>query len=389
MTHQVLNAFAPGRTEIAGNHVDHQHGVILAATVSDGISATIRPTDNTIVKIVSEGYPDVILDVSAIAERPEPAEGEQGTSKALARGVLSEFAKRGFALHGFEARAKSTLPAGGGLSSSAAYELLIGVIANELFAKGALSEIELAQIGKTAEVEFFGKPCGLMDQTVIALGGLVLVDFADPQHPLARRLDCDFTQTGLDVCLVDVHCDHSNFGDEFAAIPADMKKAAKYLGANVLGDLEYTSFLSALPELRKELGDDVALRAMHYYREVASVRKRAAGLESSDVAAFLEATALSAASSAQYLQNVSKPGAYQPAMVALALADTFLDRYAQESKTRRGVARIHGGGFGGTIQVYLPTEFSEQFAHDMDEQLGTGSVKPLVINGRGAYVQWA
>ncbi|MBR0403851.1 MAG: galactokinase [Eggerthellaceae bacterium] len=371
-----IEAFAPGRAELAGNHTDHQGGRVIAAAVDCGIRLTLQPSDFGEARVESEGFAPFAVDLSST----EPVEGEQNTSAALVRGIVAGLRGAGVSVGGFDAKVESAIPAGGGLSSSAAFELVIAQALNVAFGDGALAPEQLARIGQAAERDWFGKPCGLMDQMAVALGGVSLLDFSGGGC-MAQQIDFDFEAAGLALALVDTHCDHSAYADEYTQVAKDMDALAGYLGAAVLSKVPESVFMARLADVRANLGDLPALRGLHYYREMALVDERAHALQEGDVGTFLEATRRSGASSAMYLQNVSTADRrVQPAMVVLALADRLL--------AGRGAVRIHGGGFGGTVQAFVPIECFDAFAQAMDAQLGAGSCRRYRVANRGASASW-
>lgn len=373
---KTVRAFAPGRTEIAGNHVDHQGGRVIAATVGQGVTAVMEAAGGHHAHLISEGFGPVDLDVRDV----EPRAGEAGSSAALVRGMVAQCKAAGVPVGGFSARVRSTVPSGGGLSSSAAYELAIGAGLARLFADTALPPLQLARMGQAAERDFFGKPCGLMDQAAIAFGGIEEMDFAESAARV-EPVDFSFSEAGLSVCLIDCGADHAHLTPLYAQIPLDMQAAAGFFGADRLRDVPEDRFFVGFDRLRAALGDRVALRAFHYYREMRLVDERLAALRAGDVAAFLRATRASARSSAEYLQNVSVPGEpAQPAQVALALADAWLGE--------QGAARIHGGGFGGTVQAYVPADRVRGFASYMDAHLFSGATCVLDLTTEGACARW-
>lgn len=371
-----VRAFAPGRTELAGNHVDHQNGRVLSAAVSLGIRAEAAENETDVVRVDSDGFAPMAVHISDTA----PRENEYSTATSLVRGMVACFREAGISVRGFDVQASSTLPAGGGLSSSAAFELLMGQVMNRLFADGRLDAMTLAQWGKRVECDWFGKPCGLQDQTIVSHGGIALMNFADPAHPALTPVDFDFRRAGYAVILVDTHCDHSVHADEFAQIPADMQRVARLFGKDVLGQVDPADFYGKLPQVRAAAGDAATLRALHFFHEDDLVARRVRALQAGDMPAFLKWTNASGVSSAQYLQNVSAGGSDQPAAVALALADIVLDG--------RGAFRIHGGGFGGTIQAYVPLDLVPEFCERMDGWLGAGSCLDLPIGAPGASASW-
>ena len=261
---------APGRTEISGNHTDHQHGCVLAAAVDLETTAEVTLRSDSIIRVASEGYAPVEIDLNDLSVHAE----EKNTTAALVRGVAAAFAQRGCKLHGFDAAVRSTVLPGSGLSSSAAFEVLIGTICNELFFDKKCSAIEIAQIGQYAENVYFGKPCGLMDQMASSVGGLVFIDFADPAHPVVRQAAFDFAHCGYTLCILDSGADHADLTDEYAAIPAEMRAVASQLGVEVLRDADEAAFYTKLGTIRKQTGDRAALRAMHFFDENRRVQQQ-------------------------------------------------------------------------------------------------------------------
>ena len=376
-----VRAYAPGRTELAGNHTDHQGGRVIAAALDCGIEVTVRPNNSSRACVESAGFPVFEIDITDVA----PCESERFTTAALVRGVVAGLRAQGVDVSGFDAKVTSTVPAGGGLSSSAAFELalaqaLMGAAGNHLADTSAvdspLSPVELAKIGQAAERVFFGKACGLMDQLAVALGGVAAIDFHD-EEPHIEHIDFDFAAHGYALCLINTHCDHSRYTEEYSQVPKDMNAVAEYLGACVLSQIPESAFLERFKEVRSKLGDVPALRALHYYYENRLVDARAAALQAGEIDEFLRLTRLSGASSAQYLQNVSTyDRAEQPAMVALALADMLLEG--------EGACRIHGGGFGGTVQAFVPLDRVDTFARALDAHLGEGSCQIYSVDPLGA-----
>ena len=364
---EIVKAFAPGRTELAGNHTDHQGGRVIAAAVDCGVEVELLPNETYTARLSSDGFAPVELDTRDLA----PRESERGTTAALVRGVIAALDARGVDVPGFSARTTSTVPPGSGLSSSGAFELALAQAIVEASGAAPLGAVELAKVGQSAERDYFGKPCGLMDQLAVALGAIAAIDFAE-EEPKVERIRFDFAAHGLALCLIDTHCDHSLYTDEYAQVALDMFAVAEQLGAEKLSQVPEGAFLERIGEVRSALGDLPAMRALHYYRENRLVDERAEALRAGDVEWFLECTRRSAASSASYLQNVSTSDRRsQPAMFALALADTLLEG--------EGAARIHGGGFGGTIQAFVPHDRLAAFTSAIDAELGTGSCRTYNI----------
>ena len=374
-----VRAFAPGRTEVAGNHLDHQGGRVISAAVTQGTQVLARPNAQGVVRMRSKGYMSYEIRVDG-PDDLRPRVEEAGTSAGLVRGMMAGLAEAGVPVQGFDAQVSATLPPGGGLSSSASFEMAVGRAIEALAGAEPLPPLQLAAIGARAEQEFFGKPCGLQDQSASACGGIQLLDFAEPSAPTAEPIAFDFAAHGHAVVLVDTRCDHSQFTAEFAQVVNDMAAAAGYFGAERLGQVDAAAYRTRIRDVARKLGDAVALRGFHYFNELHLVDVRVAALRAGDMEAFLAATRRSAVSSAQYLQNVAVPGsAQQPAMVALALADSLLDG--------RGACRIHGGGFGGTIQAYVPLDALDAFVSGIEATLGRGVCNVVQIEPRGAYAE--
>lgn len=367
---------APGRTEMGGNHTDHQRGHVLAGSVNLDMVACAAPNGSTTIRIISDGYPALELDTAAL--EPDPA--EVGTSAALVRGVCRAVTDRGYAVGGFDACITSQVPGGSGLSSSAAYEVLVGVIVNHLFCNDELSPVELAQIGQYAENTFFGKPSGLMDQMASSLGGVVHIDFADPANPLVEPIAFDMAASGHVLCIVDSGADHADLTSEYAAITDEMRAVSQHFGKQYLSEVREADFWAELQAVRAATGDRAALRAAHFFGDNARVPKQAAALVEGRFPDFLELVRASGVSSAMQLQNLfSTADPHQQAVgVTLALADHLL--------AGRGAVRVHGGGFAGTIQAYVSVDRAEDFRAGMDAVLGAGSCAILHIRPAGGVV---
>lgn len=364
---------APGRTEIGGNHTDHQRGRVLAAAVNLDTVAAVRENGTDKIRILSAGYPMCEIDVKELT----PREDEINTTPALIRGVAARFTQLGCQVKGFDAYCESTVLPGSGLSSSAAYEVLIGTIVNHLFFDAKVSQAEVTQIGRYAENVFFGKPCGLMDQTASAVGNLVTIDFFDKDHPVIQPVNFDFASCGHALCIIDTKASHADLTDEYAAIPNEIKSVCAYFGKEVLTEIEEQDFIAAIPTLREKCGDRAVLRAVHFYQENARVPKQVAALEQGDFGAFLQLIKESGYSSYMYLQNVIPAGykAHQDVALALAMCEQFLGG--------KGAYRVHGGGFAGTVQAFVPFEILDAFCAGMDGVLGEGACHVLRIRPQG------
>ena len=364
---------APGRTEIGGNHTDHQRGRVLAGAVNLDTRAAVRVNGTDTIRIHSKGYPMSVVELTQLT----PVESEINSTAALIRGVAARFVELGCAVKGFDAYCESTVLPGSGLSSSAAYEVLIGTIINGLFFDGRVSQPEIAMIGQYAENVFFGKPCGLMDQTASAVGNLVTIDFFDKDHPVIEPVDFDFAACGHALCIIDSGADHADLTDEYAAIPGEIKAVAAYFGKEVLTQIDEAEFYANIPALRKECGDRAVMRAIHFYQENARVPQQVQALRAGDFDKFLALVKQSGYSSYMYLQNVIPAGykAHQEVGVALALCEHFLGG--------RGAYRVHGGGFAGTVQAFVPFDILDAFVAGMDGALGEGACHVLSIRPEG------
>lgn len=366
---QLYHFSAPGRTEISGNHTDHQHGCVLAAAVDMQTDAEVRLNGTHLILIDSEGFAPVTVDLDDLSVH----EDEKNTTASLVRGVAAAFQARGCKLQGFDAKISSTVLPGSGLSSSAAFEVLVGRILNGLFFENKLSAIEIAQIGQYAENVYFGKPSGLMDQMASSVGGLVFIDFADPKKPVVEKVDFDFAHCGHTLCIIDSHASHADLTDEYAAIPVEMKKVAAFFGKEVLNEVDESTFYASLPALRASCGDRAVLRAMHYFEENQRVRLQVRALRNDNFGAFLTYVNDSGRSSWLKLQNITPLGAaeHQDMAFTLALCKKLLDG--------EGAVRIHGGGFAGTALAFVPNDRFERFKEGVEQVLGEGSCHPLKI----------
>ena len=364
---------APGRTEISGNHTDHQHGCVLAGAVNLDTVAAVRVNGTNKIRIQSKGYP--MCEVSL--EQLTPVESEINSTPALVRGVAARFAQFGCEVKGFDAYCESTVLPGSGLSSSAAYEVLIGTIINCLFFDKKLSAIEIAQVGQYAENVFFGKPCGLMDQMASSVGAMVFIDFKDPQAPVVEKIDFDFASAGHALCIIDTGADHADLTDEYAAVPGELKALCNILGEGELRSIPKMDFYSNIQRLREEVGDRAVLRAIHIYDENQRVKLQKKALQAGDFASFLSYVTESGLSSWRYLQNVIPAGRKEKQEVAFALT------IAEKLLNGRGACRVHGGGFAGTIQAFVPNDLLEEFKNGIESVLGEGSCYVLSIRPQG------
>ena len=367
---------APGRTEIGGNHTDHQHGRVLAGSVNIDMIAAAAPNDKNQLRVQSEGYDLCVIDLNDLEARKE----EENTTAALLRGECAAFTQRGAKLAGLDVYVSSNVPKGSGVSSSAAFEVLIGVILNDCFMTEKVSPIAIAQIGQWAENVYFGKPCGLMDQMASSVGNIITIDFASPAKPVVEPVAVDFSKAGLVLCILDSGADHADLTDEYAAIPAECRAVAAVCGGEVLRDVPFETFLAKLPECRKQCGDRAVLRAFHIYADNDRVAKQVAALREGDFDTFLRLVNESGHSSWEYLQNVIPAGykEHQEMGVTIAAAKHYLNG--------KGAVRVHGGGFAGTAQAFVPVEMLADFKAYMEAILGEGRCHVLNIRPEGGAV---
>ena len=367
---------APGRTEIGGNHTDHQHGRVLAGSVNIDMIAAAAPNDKNQLRVQSEGYDLCVIDLNDLEVRKE----EENTTAALLRGECAAFTQRGAKLAGLDVYISSNVPKGSGVSSSAAFEVLIGVILNDCFMTEKVSPIAIAQIGQWAENVYFGKPCGLMDQMASSVGNIITIDFASPAKPVVEPVAVDFSKAGLALCILDSGADHADLTDEYAAIPAECRAVAAVCGGEVLRDVPFETFLAKLPECRRQCGDRSVLRAFHVYADNDRVAKQVAALHDGDFGTFLSLVNESGCSSWEYLQNVIPAGykEHQEVGVTIAAAKHLLGD--------KGAVRVHGGGFAGTVQAFVPVEMLDEFKAGMEAILGEGRCHVLSIRPEGGAV---
>ena len=372
---------APGRIEIGGNHTDHQHGQVLAAAIDlDAIGVAAASGDDWI-RIYSEGFGWIEVDLSGVGAKDAAGSATfaPGTPEALVFGVAAELQKYGYESGGFRAYVTSNVPEGAGLSSSAAFEILVGVILSGIYNDGTVSREELAQIAQTAENRYYGKPCGLMDQMAIAMGGICHINFKDPASPDVQKLDVDFPEMGYSICITDTHGSHADHTDDYAAVQTDLQKAASVFGKQVLEDVSRAEVIECSAQIREVGGDRAFLRAMHVAAENERVRREAAALKRKDMQAFLFLVRRSGDSSYKLLQNVytDRTPEKQELAVALAVSEAVLIN----NHTTGGVldaaassaCRVHGGGFAGTIEAFVPEEEADDYKAAMDDAFGEGS----------------
>ncbi len=365
---------SPGRTEIGGNHTDHNYGRVLAGAVNlDNVCIAGRNGTN-VIRIISEGYPQFDVDISEL----KPIQSEKYSSAALVRGICARFKELGHEIGGFDACIDGGVPKGSGLSSSASFEVLIGAILSELFNNGNIDPIENAIIGQYSENNYFGKPCGLMDQTACAMGGLITIDFRDPSKPVVKRVNFDFVATGYSLVITDTGGSHADLNDEYASLPTDMKAVAAELGAKVLRQVTLDQVIDIIPKIREKVGDRAILRAIHFQGDNQRVVDQVAALERNDFDAFLRMVVESGYSSYMYNQNIYPVtnAREQNISLALALSDLVLKD--------QGAWRVHGGGFAGTIQAFVPAALLDKYTATLEHVYGKGSCHKLFIRPQGA-----
>lgn len=372
---EIMIFTAPGRTEIGGNHTDHQHGRVLAGSVNLDIIGIVSLNGTNTVRIKSEGYPEDAVDITDLCVHPE----EKNRSSSLIRGVLARFAQMGCGLQGFDAYTVSTVLKGSGLSSSAAFEVLIGSIVNDLFNGGNASPVEIAQIGQFAEREYFGKPSGLMDQTASSVGNMVTIDFENTENPIVEQVHFDFSKSGHALCIIDSGADHADLTDEYAVVTNELKLICGFFGKKVLREIPREDVMANIAQLRKIAGDRAVLRAVHFYDDNDRVPMQVEALKNNDFERFLKLVSESGRSSWMYLQNVIPAGytEHQDVALALMLCDKLLNG--------RGAYRVHGGGFAGTVQAFVPLDILDGFKNGIESVLGKDSCHVLMIRPEGHY----
>lgn len=364
---------APGRTELCGNHTDHNYGKVLAGAVNIDVIGIVCKNDSGKIRVKSRGHAINEIDIGEL----EPQEAEKGHSTAILRGVSARIQQLGYTIGAFDAYTVSNVPAGSGLSSSAAYECLLGCILSELYNGGAINNVELAQISQYAENVFFDKPCGLMDQLTIATGSAVKFDFKDINNPSIEKLDYDFQSTGYALCITNTGGSHADLTDDYAAVRGEMEGVAAFFGKKVLREVDKQQVIDNIPAIREKLGDRAVLRAMHFYGENEKVEAAAAALKAGDFEAFLEQISASGRSSYMYNQNVFSPKA--PAQQGISLGICI----SESVLGNRGAFRVHGGGFAGTTQAFVPADLVSTYKAAMEAVFGEGSCSVLSIRPCG------
>jgi galactokinase len=365
---------APGRTEVCGNHTDHNHGKVIAAAINLDAVACAEKTDNNVISVKSDKYPGDFIDLSVL----EPQENERDKSAALVRGVAARFVQLGYKIGGLNAVTVNNVLKGSGMSSSASYEVLVGTLLNYLYNDGKISPVTIAEIAQYAENEFFGKPCGLMDQAACANGGCLWLDFADPDSPKYEKIGLDLEKQGFVLCIVNTGGNHADLTSDYAAVPAEMRAVAEKLGASSLRFCDEKAFYENIPRLRAECGDRAVLRALHFFNENKRVSEQREALGSGDFSRYLELVTESGDSSFKYLQNVYSPHAPEEQGISLALA--------LSESAGAAACRVHGGGFAGTIQAYVPAEKAAAYKKTLESVFGEKCCYVCRVRGCGASV---
>lgn len=364
---------APGRTEIGGNHTDHQLGNVMAGSVNLDVIAVASKNNDGITRVKSEGYP---MDTVVVSE-VQPLESEKNTSASLIRGINEYYISNGFSVGGFDCCTTSNVLKGSGLSSSAGFEVLIGNIVNSFYANNSVTAEKIAIIGQYAENKFFGKPCGLMDQMASSVGGIISIDFYDKDSPKVTPINFDFSKTGYSLCIIDSGADHSNLTDEYANITKEMKMVSNAMGEEYLSRVNKSDFYNSIQELRKTCPDRAILRAIHFFNDNERVSKEVESLQNSNLEEFFNLVKTSGRSSYEYLQNVYPSGIVNNQSVALVLA------LCEEYLNGKGAFRVHGGGFAGTVQAFVPTNMVIQFKTNIEKSIGKDMCHILNIRSVG------
>lgn len=370
---EVVIYSAPGRSEVSGNHTDHQHGHVLATSINLDAIGIVAPTSDNVVHLVSGDAPLIEIDLSDL----EIKENEKETTEALIRGVAAGIKNKGYKVGGFEAYVTSDVLMGAGMSSSAAFESLIVTILSGLYNEMQISSVDIAKIGQYAENVYFGKPCGLMDQMACSVGGLVYIDFEDVENPIIKQVPSDFEGNQYSLCIIDTKGSHADLTDDYAAIPAEMKQVAQFFGKEYLREVPENQFFQSIVAIREKMSDRAVLRAIHFYTEQRRVENAVKALENGDFQLFLANIKASGESSEKHLQNIFslKNPAAQNVTVALAASEYFLGE--------KGVCRVHGGGFAGTIQAFVRNEAVSSYKKEIEQIFGEGSCHVLKVRPYG------
>jgi galactokinase len=364
---------APGRSEIGGNHTDHQNGVVLAAAINEDAIAIVKPLEERKVIIISKGYDQITVSLDNLAMK----ESEKESTLALIKGVLAGTKERGYKIGGYQAYITSDVLVGAGLSSSAAYETIIGTILSGLYNESSIPPTQIAMIGQYAENVYFGKPCGLMDQMSCSVGNLTYIDFMQPGNPKVEKIELDLNAYGYSLCITNTRGSHADLTEDYAAIPEEMKKVAHFFEKDVLVKVTKKELLENMATLREKVGDRPVLRAIHFLEENERVKREVEAIKEKDIDEFLRIVKESGDSSFKYLQNIysNHDVKRQNISIALAVSDMYLGR--------EGVSRVHGGGFAGTIQAFVKNEMLDGYVNQMDQVFGKGSCNVLKIRKFG------
>lgn len=369
----VIITSAPGRTEVCGNHTDHNNGKVLAASINLDAVAVCAVNNENIVRVKSQGHAMNKVDISKLL----PDESEFGRSTAMVRGVVAKIKDMGFKIGGFDAVTTSDVMGGSGLSSSAAFEVLLGTTVSYLFNDGKIDPVDIAKIAQYSENVFFGKPCGLLDQMASSVGTFVSIDFKSTEKPVITKVDFDFAKSGHSLCIVDTGGNHSDLTDDYAAVRGEMEGVAKALGKNVLREIDFEEFKKAVPSIVNKVNDRAILRAYHFYNENIRVEKAISFLESGDFESFKQVIVESGKSSYMYNQNVYSPSNPTEQKLSLALC------VSEDILKGKGAYRVHGGGFAGTIQAFVPNEILAEYKTAMESIFGSGNCHVLIIRPVG------
>ncbi len=369
----VIVLSAPGRTEICGNHTDHNNGKVLAASINLDAIAVAAKSDSSIINEKSEGHPMNTVDLTSL--EPDPV--DYGKSSSMIKGIAAKLKESGYAVGGFDACTTSDVMGGSGLSSSAAFEVLLGTVISHLYNDGKIDSVTIAKVAQYSENIFFGKPSGLLDQMASSVGSFVTIDFESTHNPIIKKVDFDFGNSGHALCIVDTHGNHSDLTDDYAAVRSEMESVAQAMGKSVLREIEYSDFLKAIPELTSKVNDRAIIRAVHFYNENIRVDKAVASLENGDFESFKKIITKSGYSSFMYNQNVYTPKTPTEQKLSLALC------LSQQMLEGKGAWRVHGGGFAGTIQAFVPLDMLDEYKATMDSVFGEGSCYVLIIRPVG------
>ncbi len=366
---------APGRTEVCGNHTDHNHGKVLAAAINLDAIAVVSKNADGVIHVKSKGHKMNVVDISDL----EPKEENYGNSTTLVQGVTAGIKNLGYEIGGFDAYTMSDVMGGSGLSSSAAFEVLIGSVFSYLFNGGSISAVDIAKVAQYSENVFFGKPCGLLDQMASSVGTFVTIDFESTSDPVIKKVDFDFASSGHSLCIVDTGGNHSDLTDDYAAVREEMESVAKALGKNVLREIDYETFFKAIPELTDKVNDRAILRAIHFYNENKRVENAVEALEGGNFDAFKDIILDSGFSSYMLNQNVYTPKNPTEQKISLALA------ISAELLKGKGAWRVHGGGFAGTVQAFVPNDMLSVYKETIEAVFGEGTCHVLIIRPVGGH----